>query len=150
VTARIMDAFSTYVTADLGFKTDRAYRMLNRAVARNWDWLGGQHQGYAGTADALKAAMTHNDRLGVFIVHGLFDLVTPYFASRYIVDHMDLPERLRRNVKFAVYPGGHMLYTHAAARIALSHDAEAFYNATLGRAATPPPPAAPVPPAAKP
>jgi len=150
VTARIMDAFSTYIATDLGFKTDRAYRMLNRAIARNWDWLSGGRQGYAGTADALKEAMTRNEKLGVFIAHGLFDLVTPYFASSYIVAHMDLPEKLRRNVTLAVYPGGHMMYTHAAARTALARDAEAFFNATLGRAATPAPPAGPSAPAADP
>ena len=68
----------------------------------------------------------------MFIAHGMFDLVTPYFASRYIVAHMDLPPQLRRNVTLAVYPGGHMMYTHAAARIALARDAAAFFDATLG------------------
>jgi carboxypeptidase C (cathepsin A) len=135
VTARIMDAFSTYVVSDLGFKTDRAYRMLNHAIARNWNWLSGEKQGYAGAADALKDAMMRNGGLGVFIAHGMFDLVTPYFTSSYIVAHMDLPPPLRRNVKIAVYRGGHMMYTHAAARIALARDAAEFFRATLGKAA---------------
>lgn len=132
VTARIMDAFSSYIVTDLGFKTDRAYRMLNRVVARKWDWLAGGHQGYAGSADDLKDAMTRNQALHVFIAHGMFDLVTPYFTSHYIVAHMNLPPQLRRNVTLAVYPGGHMMYTHAAARIALARDAAAFFAATLG------------------
>lgn len=133
VSSRIADAFAGYVATDLGFKTDRAYRMLNRVVSRQWDWKSGINgsQGFVGTADALKSALTRNARLGVLVVHGLYDLVTPYFAADYVIRQMDLPEPLRRNVTLAVYPGGHMMYTHAATRARLAQDAAVFVRRTL-------------------
>jgi carboxypeptidase C (cathepsin A) len=53
----------------------------------------------------------------VLIAHGMFDLVTPYFATRLILD--DMPDFAADRVRLAIYPGGHMFYTDDASRTAL-------------------------------
>jgi len=61
----------------------------------------------------------------VLVAHGLFDLVTPYFGSKMQLDQLPVygsPDRVR----LVVYPGGHMLYTHDAARAALRAEAKAM------------------------
>ena len=59
------------------------------------------------------------------MTHGLFDLATPYFASRTTLD--ELPDYARTDrVKFVVYPGGHMFYSRDPARQALRTDAQAM------------------------
>ena len=131
LSARVTDALASYVAGELGFKTDRAYNTLNREISRRWNWGSNGGQGFVGTAGDLKEIMTRNERFGVFVGHGMFDLVTPYLASAYVVEQMDLPERLRRNVQLEVYDGGHMMYTHARARARLARDAEAFVHRTL-------------------
>ncbi|MDQ2805278.1 MAG: hypothetical protein M3Y41_22340 [Pseudomonadota bacterium] len=58
----------------------------------------------------------------VLIVHGLFDLVTPYFATKLMLDR--LPSATADRVRLAVYPGGHMVYTNDASRALLREAAQ--------------------------
>jgi carboxypeptidase C (cathepsin A) len=62
----------------------------------------------------------------VFSANGYFDLATPFFATEYDIDHMDLPEDLRGNVQFGYYPSGHMIYLHAESLHKLKDDLAAF------------------------
>ena len=62
------------------------------------------------------------------------DLATPYFASKYVVERLELDETISRNLSLAVYPGGHMFYLRADARIQSYLDTKALYEA----AAVPP------------
>lgn len=130
LTAPLTAAFSRYVRDRLGFKTERPYRVLNPNVSRGWDWASGRggRQARLGTADRLKEAMTANPALKVFVVHGVYDIVTPYFATKLIVRDMALDPTIRPNLTFRTYEGGHMLYTHAATREALYRDAREFYR----------------------
>ena len=43
-----------------------------------------------------------------------YDLATPYFASDYTVNHMQLDSELRRNIRVAYYEEGHMFYLREA------------------------------------
>ena len=64
--------------------------------------------------------------LGVVLVaHGLFDLATPYFGTKIVLDQLPAfasPQRL----KLVVYPGGHMFYSRDASRQALRAEVEAL------------------------
>ena len=53
--------------------------------------------------------------------------MTPYLASRYLVDQMDLPAAARARVLLRNYTGGHMFYLHAASLEALHETAAAFF-----------------------
>ncbi len=58
----------------------------------------------------------------VLVAHGVTDQVTPYFASKLLIDQvpqMGSPNRLR----LKVYGGGHMLYFEEKSRAALREDA---------------------------
>ena len=63
----------------------------------------------------------------VCISHGYFDLVTPYFSSDRLVEHMKLDVSLRDNLQIQHYAGGHMFYTWAASRKAVCKDIEKLY-----------------------
>jgi carboxypeptidase C (cathepsin A) len=67
--------------------------------------------------------------------------VTPYFASRYVIDRMDLDPALARNLTLEVYEGGHMFYTHAKSRRVFRDHAERLFAAALAARITPPLPA---------
>jgi carboxypeptidase C (cathepsin A) len=142
LTAPLTSAFNAYVRDELNFKTDLRYHLLNRDVARRWAWRGrDRDQGYIGVADDLKTALSANTSLRVLIVHGRYDLVTPYFASRYVIDRMDLDPALARNLTLEVYEGGHMFYTHAKSRRVFRDHAERLFAAALAARITPPLPA---------
>ncbi len=114
----------------LAFHSDRSYEVLNERVFTQWDWSTGVDGrfGFAGAGDDLKAALSLNPALRLWIVHGLYDLVTPYFASTYAVAQMHLASSLRDNLRFSTYHGGHMFYTHEASRTAFATEARSFFD----------------------
>jgi carboxypeptidase C (cathepsin A) len=50
------------------------------------------------------------------VTHGLHDLVTPYFATRMMLDHRVAVPRLQARIRFETFPGGHMFYARDASR----------------------------------
>jgi carboxypeptidase C (cathepsin A) len=64
----------------------------------------------------------------VLIANGRYDLVTPYLASRWLLDQLEVPAEIRAGIRLRVYDGGHMLYMHPAARSQLARDAAELYG----------------------
>jgi carboxypeptidase C (cathepsin A) len=124
-------AFNSYITLELGYHTDRHYEVLSGDVVHHWNWHGEQRDGQPGLAlSALEAALLTRPATRVLIVNGRYDLVTPYFASRWFVDQLQLPTAVRAQIQLRVYPGGHMVYLHPALRAALAEDAARLYGAS--------------------
>jgi carboxypeptidase C (cathepsin A) len=130
LTAAYAPAMVAYLRDDLQYLTDAPYRLLNRETHRRWDFssvLEAQKQGFAGFSDELRFGLVLNPSLRVLIAHGYHDLVTPYFASRYLVDQMDLPAAVQGHVRLRNFSGGHMFYLHAASLEALHASAAEFF-----------------------
>ena len=127
VTASLAAAINDYLRRDLGYETDRSYRVLNREVSRRWEW--GDGQGFIGAADELKAVLSREPTFKVLIVHGAYDLVTPYFTSVYVARQMRLDPEVQDAVRVEIYEGGHMFYTHGAPRARLHNDARMLFEA---------------------
>jgi carboxypeptidase C (cathepsin A) len=100
----------------LNWRPTGLYRLSNLGVFGAWDW--GRHMGAgAETVTALRSAMALDPHLRVLIGQGLFDLLTPYFATDLILRQVpDLGSTDR--IQLAVYPGGHMFYTEHTSRAA--------------------------------
>ena len=127
-------AFVAYVRDALNYRTDLTYRLLNRDISGRWDYgTSPTHQGFAGSLDELQAARTMNPALQVLVVHGYSDLVTTYFASRYLIDQLP-PLAGVAPIELRVYGGGHMFYTRPESRRALRRDARAVYERALAAA----------------
>jgi carboxypeptidase C (cathepsin A) len=136
VLAPYATAFNAYVRSELGYETDTPYRILNRDVSRNWDWGDGRRdRGDVGALDALESIMALNPSLRVLVAHGIYDLVTPYFASAWLLDRMALPEAVKENARLRVYEGGHMLYMRPSERARLTRDVRELYESALAGAA---------------
>jgi len=104
----------------LNYPIDARYEILNESVTHQWDWAGGRNRAEA--LGDLKRALALDPQMRVLIAHGIADQVTPYFASKMLIDQvppMGDPDRLR----LVVYGGGHMLYTVDRSRAALREDA---------------------------
>ena len=117
-------AFANYARNELGFKTEMTYELLADGVNGKWDWGKGGRM-TVNADDDIRQLLATDPAFRLFIAHGYSDLVTPYAASKYIVEH--LPRTLAGRVTFKVYRGGHMLYTRADSRAAFTADARAFY-----------------------
>ncbi|TPL02622.1 peptidase S10 [Mesorhizobium sp. B2-4-14] len=124
----LTSAFVGYVRDELNFRTDVSYRLLNGEITRSWDY-GTSRQGYAGVMTDLQRARALNPSLGVVIVNGYTDLVTPYLASRYLVSQ--LPSLAdTKPIRLDVVEGGHMMYLRPDGRRALKDAASELYQAT--------------------
>jgi carboxypeptidase C (cathepsin A) len=122
--------FNDYVRRVLNYESDLPYEVLSDKV-RPWNY-GRNRSGYVFVADNLESAMIKNPHLRVLFASGYFDLATPYFATRYTANRMDLNEPLRANVTHTHYLGGHMMYHDFDALVKLKHDVRAFMQAEAG------------------
>jgi carboxypeptidase C (cathepsin A) len=127
--APVTSSFSAYVRNELGYRTDLQYELINPDVLQDWNWTEAGLGDLPGVGRRLRSALALNPKLKVLVAHGYFDLATPYFASKYVVERLELDEEVSPNLRLSVYAGGHMFYMHASARQQLYSDAEALYQA---------------------
>jgi len=126
-------AINHYVRSELQFKTELPYRYLNFDISREWDWSsairGGQ--GYVNVSQSLSQALHKNRYLQVFVAAGFYDMATPYFATRYTFNHLDLDRSLAGNITMRCYHAGHMMYVDRPSLQQLSADVADFYGRAL-------------------
>jgi len=126
----LTSAFVGYARDELNFRTDVSYRVLNGEVSHNWDYgTSASRQGYVGVMDDLQRARSLNPALGVVIVNGYTDLVTPYLASRYLVNQIPSLANAKP-IRLDVVEGGHMMYFGPDGRRALKNAASELYRTT--------------------
>ncbi|NLJ45626.1 MAG: peptidase S10 [Treponema sp.] len=132
--------FATSVNSQLraavGLETDRDYSTSSDEVNENWKIDTRKHafESQVGATDDLRYGMSVNPHMKVYLTHGVFDLVTPYFTAERISRLMKLDEERKRLLTVRHYDGGHMFYTWDASRIAFARDMEAFYASKGGGA----------------
>jgi carboxypeptidase C (cathepsin A) len=120
VKTQLASAMADLTATRLGWFVEGRYEILNESVARSWEWGSGRERPEA--LSDLKKAMALDPSLRVLVAHGVTDQVTPYFASKLLIDQvpvMGTPDRLR----LKVYGGGHMLYFVDRSRAELREDA---------------------------
>jgi carboxypeptidase C (cathepsin A) len=117
--APLTSAAVDLTTRKLNWRPDGSYHLLNQAVYRAWDF----GRGPAESVSELRQILALDPKMKLLVGHGLFDLATPYFASKVILDQLPAYARSDR-VKLVVYPGGHMFYSRDAARQAFRAEVE--------------------------
>ena len=90
-----------------------------------WDW-GVQRGGFPDTARSLKDAFDKNPFMKLFIGSGYFDLATPYFATQYTLNHMNLDQAQHAKVSLGYYGAGHMMYIQDSSLGELKKDVGTF------------------------
>ncbi|SFI64244.1 Carboxypeptidase C (cathepsin A) [Nitrosomonas sp. Nm34] len=130
--APLTAAFNHYVRDRLDFKTDIPFLLLNEEVYQSWNWRSGirGQQGFAEALSDLKKAMSLNPAMRTQIMHGVFDLITPYYASEIMIKQMALDPMMSHNIQLKVYHGGHMPYLHQKTLDSMFEDALQFYKLT--------------------
>jgi len=119
-------ALNAYVRSELQFECDLPYEILtDRVHPWNYSKFSNRH---LDVVPLLCDAMTANHFLRTFFAGGYYDLAAPLGATEYSINHLGLPEELRRNVHSTSYASGHMIYTHGPSRAQLAEDAKAFYR----------------------
>jgi carboxypeptidase C (cathepsin A) len=123
LTAPLTSAAVDLTTRKLNWRPDGSYELLSNSVNRAWDFGRGQNP--AESVSQLRQILALDPKMKLLVGHGLFDLATPYFASKIILDQLPAYASPNR-VKLVVYPGGHMFYSRDGARQAFRSEVQAL------------------------
>ncbi len=138
ISAAFVAAWNIYAAADLRYQANDLYKPSNYGeVGRDWDDRhsapGFGRAAMPDTAEDLRQAMSINPRLKVFSANGYYDFATPFFETEYTMGHMGLDPSLEKNITWAYYEAGHMMYVNPEARKKMKADLATFYRETLAR-----------------
>ncbi|MFZ0212371.1 MAG: hypothetical protein WBE20_01350 [Candidatus Acidiferrales bacterium] len=115
--------FQDYVRRDLGWDDNQYYTVTGNV--RPWD-----SQALPQVAEVLRSAMTEESTLKVLVLCGYYDLATPFNGIEETVSHMQLEPPIRKNISFAYYESGHMVYIDQKAHDKLHRDVDNFINSS--------------------
>ena len=119
-------AFNHYVRTQLGYKTDTPYFILGEGASCTRTGTGTSGRAMLDTSEALRSAFAKNPYMRLFVASGYYDFATPYFATEYTLNHMQLNLETRKKVVTAEYEAGHMMYIHAPSLAKLKADVTKF------------------------
>lgn len=129
MTSPLSSAIVDHLWRRLGWRVpNQRYELLNGSVNGRWRYGRGRRPPQA--VDELKGIVALDPAFRLLVVHGLTDLVTPYFASELILRQVPAYGDGER-VALRVYPGGHMFYSRDASRAAFRADGEAMVRRAL-------------------
>jgi carboxypeptidase C (cathepsin A) len=111
-------AINSHLRETLAVDTQRHYRLINFDVNHAWKRERDRHglDARLGATDDLRYGMALNPYMQVSIIHGVYDLVTPYLASRRLAQLMKLTEAQKQQIELTNIEGGHMFYLRGDAR----------------------------------
>ena len=109
------------------------YRASYYAAGRDWDFgHTGPNSGYKAHDSAvmldLAQTMRENPHMKVLSLNGWYDMATPFFETEYDIGRMLLDPDQRKNLSFAYYASGHMVYLNPDALKAMRADLGRFYE----------------------
>ena len=124
-------AFNAYAPDGLGYRSELQYNVLPRYIGHQWGFDGAREgeDGLGLALSGLQTALLDHPATKVLVANGRYDLVTPYFGSRWLVDQLGVPEAVRSAIGVKVYEGGHMMYLRSQSREALAADVAALFAA---------------------
>lgn len=99
-------AANAAIRGELGYEFELPYRILG-GVSWSWKDFEGEE---VNVEDRLARAMKNNPRLRTLFCLGWRDLAVPLDSALYSIDHLKIPDSLRKNVAVEYYESGHMMY----------------------------------------
>jgi carboxypeptidase C (cathepsin A) len=138
ISSAYVSLFNSYVRKDLHFGTGLTYLPGINFDGHNWDMKHNQPFNYGSKYSGLSTnvmtdlavAMKTNPNLKVMLNGGYYDLATPFFAAMYEEHHLDIPQKLEKNISYHFYKSGHMVYVNPVTLKQLHDNVAAFIKST--------------------
>ena len=126
-----VSALNNHLRRELKYKCDLPYQFFSSGANSSWKW-GSAIGGYPSATNTLAAIIAKFGYFKVFIARGYYDLDIGYYATKYDIDHLDLPANLRDNVTIRFYDAGHQIYVHLPSLKRLNADVADFIKKDMG------------------
>jgi carboxypeptidase C (cathepsin A) len=121
--APIASALVDHVNNTLHWRPDAPFHYADRSISKRWQYPSGRVDG----SEDLRKALALDPQMRLLVAHGATDFVTPYLASKIILDQFS-PVLAGTRVQLKLYPGGHAFYARPASRSAFTADVKALYE----------------------
>ncbi|CAN7398625.1 hypothetical protein LJR231_002489 [Phyllobacterium sp. LjRoot231] len=108
-------AMTTYMSSNVAGGTSPANK--------NWNWGAGRNT--TNSLPALSATLGYDPSLKVLVLHGYYDLVTPFYQTELDLKSVGLADR----VPVKNFKGGHMTYVSEEARVPMKAALDEYYDA---------------------
>jgi len=138
VDSAYISVFNDYVRKDLKVENDLDYIPLSSEVNGGWDFkhaepgLGVALPLSVNVLPDLATAMTQNPNMKVMLNGGYYDLSTTFYSAEFQLHHLPMPRALQKNITYAWYTSGHMIYMDEASLKALHDNIAAFIGSSHG------------------
>jgi carboxypeptidase C (cathepsin A) len=120
-------AFLHYLRSELGYESDQTYYVEGGVMP--WDW--GAANNYAQTSYMLRDAFEKNPHMKVLVCAAYYDSATPYFSAQYTLNHLGIHPDRQKDIHWAFYEAGHMMYIEKQSRAKLTKDVEEFMRGAI-------------------
>ena len=133
IAGAFVGTFNRYIRETLKYNTNMQYRptAYGEQLGARWDMHHAGNSPPANVAPDLAQAMSQNPHLRVFSANGRFDFATPYYATVYTLDHLNLAAPLRGNIRYGFYQSGHMVYLNPSELVHFKSDMARWYDDVL-------------------
>ncbi|MDQ6929581.1 MAG: peptidase S10 [Candidatus Eremiobacteraeota bacterium] len=128
--------FNQYIRQTLNYDSNLQYRPTSYGgqLGARWDFKHNGNDPPTNVAPDLAEAMSSNPHLRVFSGNGDYDFATPYYATVYTLEHLQIAPDLQKHITYGFYPSGHMVYLNPSAQAKFKSDLSKWYDtATNGR-----------------
>jgi carboxypeptidase C (cathepsin A) len=126
--------FNDYVRRDLKYGEGQTYLHMALFGSAQWDFKHNGNPISVNVSADLAEALKTNPRLRIMVNGGYYDLATPFFAAEYEDKHLPIPQSLAKNIEYAWYESGHMVYVQNDSLKLLHDRVAAFIRSTLADA----------------
>jgi carboxypeptidase C (cathepsin A) len=108
-------AFNHYLQKELNTHFPFTPYVAFAHMIRRWDYETRDSRGEPSFLRRLREILVFNPQMKVFVGSGYYDCRTPFAATEYCFDHLDLPPTYRNNLQFEYYEAGHgYIFDHSS------------------------------------
>jgi carboxypeptidase C (cathepsin A) len=134
ISSAYVSLLNDYVRRDLKYGEGQTYLPSIDVWGGGVKWNFKHDGNFIGVnvASDLADAMKVNPRLKVLLNGGYYDMATPFFAAQYEEKHLPVPTALAKNIEYAWYESGHMVYVRDECVKQLHDRVAAFIKAASG------------------
>jgi len=122
-------AFNSYLQKELQTHIPFSnYVLFSWDIIYEWRISTFDSKGEPDFLQRLRRALINNPEMKVFVGSGYYDCRTPFAATEYCFDHLDLPLTYKKNIQFEYYKAGHGFVLDYPSLQKMKKDLTRFYT----------------------